>query len=159
MTQVKFYRVETLPEVGEVGSLYFVYGITQKFYVYTNEGFELYSGGDITTEDVEVLPDEGLEVQAVTFIEDKSNSTNSSFTIKPNVKYIFGEREELTIQLNSPSNSSIVNHYMFEFISGDIATTLSLPTSIKWTTTPSIKANKIYQISIENNLGVIQEWE
>jgi hypothetical protein len=97
MTQVKFYRVETLPEVGEVGSLYFVYGITPKFYVYTNEGFELYSGGDITTEDVEVLPDEGLEVQAVTFIEDKSDSANSSFTIKPNVKYIFGEREELTI--------------------------------------------------------------
>lgn len=26
MTQVKFYRVENLPEVGEVGSLYFVYG-------------------------------------------------------------------------------------------------------------------------------------
>jgi hypothetical protein len=26
MTQVKFYRVETLPEAGEVGSLYFVSG-------------------------------------------------------------------------------------------------------------------------------------
>jgi hypothetical protein len=97
MTQVKFYRVETLPEVGEVGSLYFVHGSTPRFYVCTNEGFELYSGGDITTEDVEVLPDEGIEVQAVTFIDDKSNSTTSSFIIKPNIKYIFGEREALTI--------------------------------------------------------------
>jgi hypothetical protein len=26
MAQVKFYRVETLPETGEVGSLYFVSG-------------------------------------------------------------------------------------------------------------------------------------
>lgn len=26
MNPIKFYRVETLPEVGEVGSLYFVYG-------------------------------------------------------------------------------------------------------------------------------------
>lgn len=73
MNPIKFYRVETLPEVGEVGGLYFVCGITPKFYVYTNEGFELYSGGDIMTEDVTVLPDEGVEIQAVTFIEDKSN--------------------------------------------------------------------------------------
>lgn len=44
MTQVKFYRVETLPEVGEVGSLYFVYkGASPKFYVCTANGFEQYS--------------------------------------------------------------------------------------------------------------------
>ena len=44
MTQVKFYRVETLPEVGEVGSLYFVYkGASPKFYVCTTNGFEQYS--------------------------------------------------------------------------------------------------------------------
>lgn len=41
MTQVKFYRVETLPETGEVGSLYFVYsGVNPKLYVYTTGGFE-----------------------------------------------------------------------------------------------------------------------
>lgn len=26
MNQVKFYRVETLPETGEIGGIYFVYG-------------------------------------------------------------------------------------------------------------------------------------
>jgi hypothetical protein len=44
MAQLKFYRVEALPETGEVGSLYFVYkGTSPKFYVCTSTGFEQYS--------------------------------------------------------------------------------------------------------------------
>ena len=47
MTQVKFYRVETLPEVGEVGSLYFVYGsggVQSLLYICVGDGlFELYT--------------------------------------------------------------------------------------------------------------------
>lgn len=198
MTQVKFYRVETLPEVGEVGSLYFVYkGSNPKIYVYTSDGFEQYSdlfnrdfmtlsvdaiahagdgtvyftpdthqiikdgmtyGGNISAEDVEAVPDEGITVQAVTYIQDKTQSSDTNFTLYPNYKYLFGERTQLTITLSNAVDDSIVNHYMFEFSSGSTATTLSLPASIKWATSPSIKPNKIYQISIENNLGVIQEW-
>lgn len=93
------------------------------------------------------------------FIKDESGSTEVSFIIQPNYKYLFGERSTLTITLGEITNQDIVNHYMFEFTSGSTATTLSLPASIKWTTEPSIKPNKIYQVSIENNLGVIQEWE
>lgn len=115
-------------------------------------------GGSITAEDVNVVPEEGIVLQAVTFVQDCMSDSNSSFTIKPNYKYIFGERSALTISLEPATDSTIVNHYIFEFTSGSTATTLSLPASIKWTTEPSIKPNKIYQISIENNLGVIQEW-
>ena len=47
MTQVKFYRVETLPEIGEVGSLYFVYGsggVQSLLYICVGAGlFELYT--------------------------------------------------------------------------------------------------------------------
>lgn len=47
MTQVKFYRVETLPETGEVGSLYFVYGsggVQSLLYICVGAGlFELYT--------------------------------------------------------------------------------------------------------------------
>ena len=47
MTQVKFYRVETLPETGEVGSLYFVYGsggVQSQLYICVGAGlFELYT--------------------------------------------------------------------------------------------------------------------
>ena len=43
MTQVKFYRVETLPETGEVGSLYFVSGSENYgLWVYTGQ-FEPYT--------------------------------------------------------------------------------------------------------------------
>ena len=44
---------------------------------------------------------------------------------------------------------------MFEFVSGETATTLTLPDTIKWAETPSIEANKIYQCSIVNNVGLI----
>lgn len=47
MAQVKFYRVETLPETGEVGSLYFVYGsggVQSLLYICVGTGlFELYT--------------------------------------------------------------------------------------------------------------------
>lgn len=197
--KIKFYRVQSLPEQGEIGSLYFVYSeVNPKLYVCTADGFEqysdlftrdfstlsvdavanagdgvvyftsdthqiikdgmLYGGGDITAENVEVVPDSDITVKAVTFIKDESASTETSFIIQPNYKYLFGEKSTLTITLGEITNYDIVNHYMFEFTSGSTATTLSLPASIKWTTDPSIKPNKIYQISIENNLGVIQEW-
>lgn len=47
MTQVKFYRVETLPETGEVGSIYFVYSSNDQGRLYVCTGpstFENYSG-------------------------------------------------------------------------------------------------------------------
>ena len=182
MTQVKFYRVETLPETGEVGSLYFVYSeVNPKLYVYTTGGFEQYSdvfnrdfstlsvdafanaGDGITyfTPDTHQIIKDGVNYGGnitATYIQDRTNSTDTSFTLAPNYKYLFGEKSSLSITLGAIADPNIVNHYMFEFTSGSTATTLSLPASVKWTTTPSIKPNKTYQISIENNLGVIQEW-
>jgi hypothetical protein len=73
-----------------------------------------------------------------------TTSTNTSFILAPNYKYLFGEKESLSITLGAITDPTIVNHYMFEFTSGSTATTLSLPASVKWTTTPSIKPNKTY---------------
>lgn len=136
---------------------------TDGVYYFTTDTKQIYRngesyGGNITAEDVETLPEEGIQVQAVTFIKNYESSSKSEFTILPNYKYVFGDRTELTIHLDSNVNQNIVNHYLFEFNSGDVATTLTLPSYIKWTSEPSIKQNKTYQISIENNLGVIQEW-
>lgn len=116
-------------------------------------------GGSITAEEVQGTPDGDITLRAVTYIQDRTNSDDTSFTLAPNYKYLFGEKASLSIALGAITDPTIVNHYMFEFISGSTATTLSLPASIKWTTDLSIKPNKTYQISIENNLGVIQEWE
>lgn len=115
-------------------------------------------GGSITAEEVQDTPDGDITLRAVTYIQDRTTSTDTAFTLMPNYKYLFGEKASLSLTLGAITDPTIVNHYMFEFTSGSTATTLSLPASIKWTTEPSIKPNKVYQISIENNLGVIQEW-
>lgn len=76
--------------------------------------------------------------------------------ISPNIYYKWGEIATLTITLTTPSDTTRVNEYMFEFVSGATATTLSLPSEIKWIGgTPTVSANKTYQVSILNNLGVM----
>lgn len=69
---------------------------------------------------------------------------------------MFGEKETLTITLASTDNN-YYHEYMFEFSSGTTPTTLNVPETIKWEngTTPTIEANKTYQVSIVNNLAVI----
>lgn len=76
--------------------------------------------------------------------------------INPNTFYKFGSCSTLTIALGAET-SGIVNEYMFEFISGTTATTLSIPDSVKWSggNAPTIEANKTYQVSIVDNLALI----
>lgn len=62
-TKLKFFRVQSLPEQGEIGSLYFVYsGVNPKLYVYTADGFEQYSDlfdRDFSTLSVDALANAG----------------------------------------------------------------------------------------------------
>ena len=84
--------------------------------------------------------------------------TDVSVDIKPNVLNLWGEVESLEITLAQPDDVSIVNEYMIQFTSGDVATTLILPSAIKWMSAPTIQANRVYQISIVNNLAVMGEF-
>lgn len=79
----------------------------------------------------------------------------STIEINSNTFYKFGEVASLNITLASITDNTIYNEYMFEFVSGTTATTLTLPSSIKWLETPTIDANKIYQCSIVDNVGVL----
>ena len=79
----------------------------------------------------------------------------STIEINPNTFYKFGEVASLNITLASITDNTIYNEYMFEFTSGSTATTLTLPSSIKWLETPTIDANKIYQCSIVDNIGIL----
>jgi len=83
------------------------------------------------------------------------NQTASSVSISPGVLNVWGEMSSLTITFATPSDSSIMNEYLIQFTSGTTATTLSLPSSIKWADAPDIEANATYQISVVNNLGII----
>ena len=88
---------------------------------------------------------------------DKTSDTSSSFVIDPNKMYMFGVRTSLTITLNA-GEEGIVNEYMFQFTSGSTATTLTVPSSVVWLKDPNIQTGKKYAVSIENNLGIIGEW-
>lgn len=82
-------------------------------------------------------------------------STETTVELQPNKFYKFGEITELNLTLAEITDNTQLNEFMFEFVSGETATTLILPDTIKWTDTPSIEANKIYQCSIVNNVGLM----
>ena len=84
------------------------------------------------------------------------NSVNIVNELKPNIYYRYGEVYSLTLTLEIATNENIVNEYLFEFISGETATTLSLPIAVKWVGgIPIIEPLKIYQCSIINNIGIL----
>jgi hypothetical protein len=82
-------------------------------------------------------------------------STSNTQEIQSNKFYKFGEVSSLNITLAAITDTSVLNEYMFEFTSGSTATTLTLPNTIRWLETPSIEANKTYQCSIVDNIGVL----
>jgi hypothetical protein len=86
------------------------------------------------------------------------NQTLNAVKIQPNCLNVWGEVANLTITLATPTNTSIVNEYMIQFTSGNIATQLTLPDTITWMSEPIIVANATYQISIINNLAIIGEF-
>lgn len=80
--------------------------------------------------------------------------TETTLELSPNKFYKFGEVTNLTLTLG-PEIKNIYNEYMFQFTSGGTPTTLSLPDTIKWIGDNTIEANKIYQVSIVNNMAVL----
>ena len=82
-------------------------------------------------------------------------SITTTLEIQPNKFYKFGEVTELNLTLSEITDTTQLNEYMFEFVSGATATTLTLPDTIKWLETPTIESNKFYQCSIVDNIGVL----
>ena len=92
-----------------------------------------------------------------------STTTSSSMTLSPNIYYrnTNTSLSTLTITLGVISNSYIIGEYFVEFTTSSSGTTVSLPSSIKWTNgeTPTFEASTTYQISIVNNLGVVTKFK
>ena len=79
-----------------------------------------------------------------------------------NTFYVFGTVTSITINTlaisigENLSQENIYCEYMFQFTSDSTtATTLNLPSDVKWINTPTIEVGKTYQVSIVNNLAVI----
>lgn len=79
-------------------------------------------------------------------------TSDTTFTLTPNVMHIWGTVASLTLTLPTDSNQ-VLDEYLFTFTSGSTPTTLSLPSTIKWIQDPDIEENKTYQVSIVNGLA------
>ena len=85
--------------------------------------------------------------------------TSSTLSINPNDYYKWiNPVTLLTITLKEPTNINILNIYTIEFTTSDSGCTLMLPQTVKWMDgeAPDIEPSTTYQISITNNLAIIQ---
>ena len=85
------------------------------------------------------------------------HGTNDTYIyLEPNQFHKWGVVSSLTISLVSGGTTDDqYAEYMFEFVSGGTATTLSLPINVRFETEVVIEPNRTYQVSIVNNIGVI----
>lgn len=95
----------------------------------------------------------GEWVEAVEIATNRITSAGGTSTILPNTDYSFGECESLTITFTEGKKSKR-NEYMFSFTSGATPTVLTLPDTVKWANELTVEANKRYEISIVDNIGL-----
>ena len=93
------------------------------------------------------VPNKADKIQEV-----NHGTSDTTFTLTPNVMHIWGTVASLNLSLPTDSNSTL-DEYLFTFTSGSTPTTLTLPASIKWIQDPEFEENKTYQVSIVNNLA------
>lgn len=100
-----------------------------------------------------LVPDANKAVDVPTLIPEINHGTsNTTFTLTPNVYHKWGELTELTISLPTDSNS-VLDEFMFEFTSGSTPTSFNYPATLEWVKELVPEANKTYQVSIQNNLA------
>jgi hypothetical protein len=117
----------------------------------TNTSWQLLiSGSDIGKKDIKKYP---------------TPDPDTVYTLSPNIMYEFGEATALSIRFNNLEiRAGKLNEFQFSFISGDLATTLTVPESVVWTSTVSIEANMQYETNIIYNetsdkyFGTIVGW-
>lgn len=105
---------------------------------------------DVNLENITTVAEQKIKTLSATEQIEATTETE----LQPNKFYKFGEVDSLNLTF-ATETAGILNEYMFEFVSGETATTLILPDTVKFETTPNIEANKTYQISVVNNIGLI----
>ena len=108
---------------------------------------------DVTLEGNKTSAD--LNIQSQTTQTDHGTA-DTTFTLPPNEYHTWGEVSSLTLTLGAET-SGVANGYWFSFDSGDTATTLSLPDTVK--TDIVVEPNMHYECSIVGNYMTFAEWE
>lgn len=89
------------------------------------------------------------------YAEVNHGTSDTTFTLTPNTFHIWDEVASLDLSFGAET-SGVANEYLFQFTSGATATSLTVPDTVEWVDgTPTIEANKTYQVSIVNNIGLI----
>ena len=90
------------------------------------------------------------------YVEVNHGTADTTFTLTPNTFHIWDEVSSLTLTLGSDT-AGVANEFLFQFTSGEPATTLSLPSDLKWAndSAPTIDENMIYQVSILKGLASV----
>ena len=83
-------------------------------------------------------------------------TADTTFELPANQYHTWGEVTSLTLTLGA-GTSGQANGYWFSFDSGDTATTLSLPETVK--TDIVVEPNMHYECSIVGNYMTFEEWE
>ncbi|MBR4049189.1 MAG: collagen-like protein [Clostridia bacterium] len=80
-------------------------------------------------------------------------TTTGTSILEPNKMYDYGVVDTLTVVFDE-GEANKVNEYLFSFISGETPTVLTLPSSVKWVNELTVEANKRYEISVVDNIGL-----
>jgi hypothetical protein len=122
-------------------------------YTETDPVFKASAASNITSADITNWNSK-ISQPAYTLINQGTSNTN--IALSPNTLYVWGTVSALTLTFGEEI-SGIANEYLFQFTCGTTATTLSLPTAVKWAggEAPTIEASKTYQVSILNNCATL----
>lgn len=88
------------------------------------------------------------------YAEVNHGTSDTTFTLTPNTFHVWDEVSELNLTLGDET-SGVANEFFFQFTSGATATTLSLPSDLKWAEELVIEPNMIYQVSILKGLASV----
>lgn len=98
-----------------------------------------------------------LDKRSGSYREVLHDSSETVVTLTPNTLHVWDEVETLELSFGEKIEG-ITNEYIFQFTSGEVATTLNIHGTVRWADIPNITANKVYQVSILNGLGNIIEY-
>jgi hypothetical protein len=92
------------------------------------------------------------------YAEVNHGTSDTTFELTPNTFHVWDEVASLDLSFGDET-AGVANEYLFQFMSGSTATTLTLP-DVNWANNsePTIAENKIYQISVLKGLGSVLEF-
>lgn len=89
-------------------------------------------------------------------------ASGTAVAMDANKVYNITISEQLTLTLNTPTDTTITNEYQGSFDTGDTAPTVVFPTDVIWAETPQINKNTHYEFSIRyvggKYYGVLYGW-